>query len=160
LARWEEIDWSQRVWAIPSERQLKKKKPEPHHVPLSPTAMVILERLKVLAGDSPWVLPGRNGHRPICDTTMLVALKSLRPKVTVHGFRATFRTWVEEEVDGMGEAAEEALAHSKGNKVQAAYRRGKLLTKRRLLMEKWANFVFSSTPDYRSSHRLAYQAQL
>ncbi|MEO8652317.1 MAG: integrase arm-type DNA-binding domain-containing protein [Hyphomicrobiaceae bacterium] len=159
LARWDEIDWDNCLWTIPAERQLKKKKPEPHAVPLSPAAMIILERLKLLAGDSPWLLPGRDGRKPICDTTMLVALKSLLPKVTVHGFRATFRTWVEDEVEGMGEAAEEALAHSKGNKVQAAYRRGKLLTKRRLLMNKWAEFVFSSTPDYLSSDRHTYHSQ-
>ena len=75
LARWNEVDWDKKIWVIPSNRQLKKRKPEPHDVPLSPAAIAVLVQLKSIAGESEWLLPGRDGKKPICDTTLLVALK-------------------------------------------------------------------------------------
>ena len=65
-------------------------------------------------------------------------------RATAHGFRSSFRDWVSEETDFSGEVAEMALAHSIGSKVEAAYRRGKLLEKRRELMEAWAAFALGS----------------
>ncbi len=56
------------------------------------------------------------------------------------GFRSTFRDWVSETTDYPGEVAEMALAHVVANKVEAAYRRGDLLDKRRELMKEWAAF--------------------
>jgi hypothetical protein len=40
-----------------------------------------------------------------------------------------------------------ALAHSVENKVEAAYRRGDLLQKRRELMQDWASYVGGSAGD-------------
>ena len=39
------------------------------------------------------------------------------------------------------EQAEMALAHAIKNKVEAAYRRGDMLEKRRQMMQEWADFV-------------------
>lgn len=61
-----------------------------------------------------------------------------RSDITVHGFRSTFRDWVSEATDYPSDVAEMALAHTVGNKVEAAYRRGDLFEKRRRLMEDWA----------------------
>ena len=55
-----------------------------------------------------------------------------------HGFRSTFCDWVAEETEYPNEVAEMALAHAVSNKVEAAYRRGDLLDKRRQMMEEWA----------------------
>jgi integrase len=60
--------------------------------------------------------------------------------ITVHGFRSTFRDWVEETTNYAGTVAEAALAHVVGDKVEAAYRRGDLFEKRRRLMNAWATF--------------------
>ena len=49
--------------------------------------------------------------------------------LTGHGFRSRFRDRVS-ETDYPREVAEMALAHVVANKVEAAYRRGDLLTKR------------------------------
>jgi integrase len=62
-----------------------------------------------------------------------------------HGFRSSFRDWVAEETDFDGVIAEMALAHSISNKVEAAYRRGNLLEKRRKLMETWGAYCSSRT---------------
>jgi integrase len=64
--------------------------------------------------------------------------------LTVHGFRATFKTWVSERTSFHNEIAEAALAHIIGNKVEQAYRRGDLFEKRRRLMQQWATFCTSS----------------
>jgi integrase len=67
-------------------------------------------------------------------------LGDLRPDVTVHGFRSTFRTWAEERTNYSREVAEQALAHSIGTAVERAYRRTDLFEKRRRLMDEWASF--------------------
>jgi integrase len=63
-----------------------------------------------------------------------------RGDITVHGFRSTFRDWAAECTAYPREVAEMALAHTIGDKVEAAYRRGDLFTKRTRMMQEWANF--------------------
>jgi integrase len=63
-----------------------------------------------------------------------------RDDLTVHGFRSAFRDWAAESTDYQREVVEAALAHTIGSKVEAAYRRGDLFEKRRLLMADWAAF--------------------
>ena len=60
---------------------------------------------------------------------------------TAHGFRSSFRDWCSEETSFPSEVAEMALAHAIKSEVEAAYRRGNLLEKRRALMAQWAIFV-------------------
>jgi integrase len=57
---------------------------------------------------------------------------------TVHGFRSTFRDWGAERTNFPNEVLEMALAHVIDDKVEAAYRRGDLLEKRRELRDAWA----------------------
>jgi integrase len=59
---------------------------------------------------------------------------------TVHGFRSTFRDWAAETTSFPRDVVEMALAHTVGNQVEAAYRRGDLFEKRRRLMDDWARF--------------------
>jgi len=65
---------------------------------------------------------------------------------TAHGFRSSFKDWATEQTDFSTEAIELALAHAVGNKVEAAYRRGDLLEKRRLLSKAWGDFCLGLTP--------------
>lgn len=60
--------------------------------------------------------------------------------ITVHGFRSSFRDWAGEETDFDRETVEMALAHTIGNKAEMAYRRGRALAKRRMLMDSWADY--------------------
>jgi hypothetical protein len=72
---------------------------------------------------------------------MLMILDRMgRDDTTVHGFRSTFRDWVEETAAFAGSVAEAALADVVGDKVEAAYRRGDLFEKCRKLMAAWAMF--------------------
>ena len=58
-----------------------------------------------------------------------------------HGFRSTFRDWAGDCTDWPREVIEQALAHTVGSKVEAAYRRSDALAKRRALMQQWADFL-------------------
>jgi hypothetical protein len=59
----------------------------------------------------------------------------------VHGFRSTFRDWAAEATGHANHVVEQALAHTIGNAVEAAYRRGDLFAKRVALMDDWARYL-------------------
>jgi integrase len=75
---------------------------------------------------------------------MLNLANKIRTGITTHGFRSAFRDWVSEETNHSPEVAEMALAHAITNKVEAAYRRGKLLERRKILMTDWENYCLSA----------------
>ncbi len=136
-----EVDASAMLWTIPPSRM---KGARVHKVPLAPRAGEIVELMCPLASREGGLLfPGQGTGRPITDTALSAVLKRMRRAGTIHGFRSTFRDWVSETTDFSGEVAEMALAHAVANKVEAAYRRGDLLAKRRELMDAWAAFCCS-----------------
>jgi integrase len=120
------------LWTIPAERM---KAGRTHRVPLVQRALAILEMAKSRAPDSDYLFSRHRG--PLSNMAMLTLLARMKCNVTVHGFRSTFRDWVSEATKHSPELAEMALAHTIGNKVEAAYRRGDLLEARRLLMLDW-----------------------
>jgi integrase len=71
---------------------------------------------------------------------MAMLLRRMKVNVTVHGFRSGFRDWAAEQTGYAHEVAEMALAHTIGNAVERAYRRGDLFDKRRRLMDDWADY--------------------
>jgi integrase len=81
-------------------------------------------------------------------TALRDAMKATGRTETVHGFRSTFSDWAADNTAYPQEVREQALAHAIPNKVEAAYRRGALLEKRRRLMAEWARFC-ASTPAAR-----------
>lgn len=89
----------------------------------------------------------KKAGQPLSNMTFLTMLERMkREDLTAHGFRSTFRDWAAEATSYPREVAELALAHAIGDKVEAAYRRGDLLEKRRNLMNEWAAFALSQTP--------------
>ena len=136
-ATWAEIDFSARLWSIPAGRM---KAGRAHRVPLSAPALALLEgRRKAREGDL--VFPGGKTQRPFSSAALLLVLRRMnRSDVTPHGFRSTFRDWAAERTGFPREVAEMALAHAVGDAVEAAYRRGDLFEKRRLLMDAWGRF--------------------
>jgi integrase len=82
---------------------------------------------------------------------MAMVLRRMKVNVTVHGFRSSFRDWVAEETDHSAEVAEMALAHTIRNQVEAAYRRGDLLSRRKALMKDWQDYCYPEPKYARSS---------
>lgn len=139
-AKWNEVDLDVATWIIPADRIKARKE---HRIPLSTPALTILrEQLKTRSeGDGDFVFPGRKRGSPLSTMAFLMTLRRLsREDITAHGFRSTFRDWAAERTNYPREVVEMALAHAISDKVEAAYRRGDLFEKRRLLMERWANY--------------------
>lgn len=136
-ARWDEIDLDKGLWIIPAERIKAGKE---HRVPLSPPALAIVKRqAKEKVGE--YVFPGGKLKKPLSTNALLALLKRMkRDDLTGHGFRSTFRDWAAEQTNYARDVAEMALAHTIGDKVEAAYRRGDLFEKRRRLMADWAKY--------------------
>lgn len=135
-ATWDEIDLERAVWVVPASRMKAHKE---HRVPLSATALAVLEKAKALCqGD--YVFPGVRSGKPMSDMSLTMLLRRMHPGITVHGFRSSFRDWAAEVTHYPGEMAEMALAHAVGNKVEAAYRRGDMFEKRRQMMADWATW--------------------
>lgn len=135
-ARWSEVNLAGRLWVIPADRMKAGKE---HRVPLTGRAVSLLRKLpREQGGDMVFV--GSRAHRPLSNMAMLMLLRGMRPNITVHGFRSSFRTWAAEKTNFPREVVEAALAHVVKSKVERAYQRGDIFEKRRELMTAWAKF--------------------
>jgi integrase len=126
-APWGEIDLKASTWTIPAARMKAGKE---HKVPLCDRAVEILRGLP------------RHAEKvfPLSNMAMLELLRGMSPGHTVHGFRSTFMDWAHEQTAFPKVVIDRALAHTVSDKVEAAYRRGDLIEKRRRLMEAWAGY--------------------
>jgi integrase len=139
-ARWSEVNFAEKTWTIPKERMkgpdvVSKKE---HRVPLSQAAIDLL-KAQPLIKDCDLIFPSSRGT-PISDATMGAVLKRLKVPAVPHGFRATFKTWATEITRMEPQVVEIALAHVIADKVEEAYQRGDLFLKRRVCMDRWAEF--------------------
>ena len=139
---WSEVALVKGVWVIPAQRM---KAGDEHRVPLSPRAVEILKAMEAAhTAHNPHVFAGQAKGKGLTNMAMAALLKRMgRDAITVHGFRSTFRDWASEQTSVQHEVCEMALAHVIGNKAEAAYRRGDLFEKRRLLMDAWQAFADS-----------------
>jgi integrase len=141
-AEWSEfsdLDGEAPSWIVPATRMKMKQE---HIVPLSSQATAILLELRRLAGDSRFVMPGRNPDKPISNNTLLFALYRLgyKGRMTGHGFRAVASSALNEH-GWRPDVIERQLAHKEPNKVRAAYNRTEYLPERRKMMQAWAGMV-------------------
>lgn len=148
-AAWAEFDLDAALWTIPAARMKRRKEGkengEPHLVPLPMQAVEILRKLHPVTGHGALVFHGERSHdRPISDNTLRAALLTLGygPDVqSVHGFRATARTLLAEElnVDPLVIAAQ--LAHAVKDANGRAYNRTKYMKHRASMMQTWADYL-------------------
>ncbi len=135
---------------------LRMKMDRERRVPLSSAAVALLQASPRLQ-DNQLVFPAARGGQ-LSDMTLSAAMKrmheadvaaggagfvdrtSKRPAVP-HGLRSKFRDWVAERTNYPGDMAEVALAHRISNAVEASYRRGDMIEKRRKIMGDWAGYL-------------------
>ncbi|SFH60620.1 Integrase [Nitrosospira sp. Nsp14] len=133
-ALWSEIDLHDATWTIPAGRMKAKRE---HRVALNKEAVALLQSLP---RTHELIFPSSKGMK-LSDMTLTAVLRRMgRGDITAHGFRSTFRDWCSERTNYARDVAEMALAHTIGDKVEAAYRRGDLFEKRRLMMRDWGKF--------------------
>lgn len=153
----DEIGTREKLWTLSAERM---KSDREHRIPLAARALDLIEKMKTFRIEGELVFPGGKRGKPLSDAAMAAVIdrmneeneKAGRPKwmdprlrrpIVPHGFRSTFKDWTSECTSFLNIVSEMALAHKVTDKVEAAYRRGELLEKRRRLMEAWAAFAMS-----------------
>ena len=139
-AKWADIDLEKAEW-----KYFITKTKVDHLVPLSRQAVAILSDLQPLTGHGEYVFTGRNPKEPVSNSTLNAALVRMgydtRKDHTVHGFRATARTLLAEELGFDPQIIEHQLAHSVPDALGTAYNRTKFLKDRREMLQRWADYL-------------------
>lgn len=148
LAKWDEIDWDNRLWTVPKERMKRDKELV---VPLSNQVIEILKELETINGDHDFIFASyhKPDEQPVSENAVLLLLKNIGfwQKTTAHGFRSTFSTIANDEQINP-DWIELQLAHSTGNKVRAAYNRSEYLPQRTIMMQWYANYIDGDRTDF------------
>jgi len=91
------------------------------------------------------VFPGVRKGKPLTDSTLSTNLRKAGVGMVPHGVRAMFRTWADERTDVRHDVKEQTLAHAVGSTIERTYARSDLLAQRRVLMQRWGQYV-TQTP--------------
>lgn len=146
-ATWAEIDLDRQTWTVPASRMKAGKS---HRVPLSDATLAILEQARNLADGSDLVFPSpRKPGNSLSDMALTKVLRDtgdLAARCTVHGFRASFKSW-SLDTGKPRDVTEMCLAHAVGGAVEMAYSRTDALDRRRRVMAAWAAFLEGGAAD-------------
>lgn len=140
-APWSEIDLQAARWTIPAARMKSRRD---HIVPLSRQALAILAEQHAITGDGALVFPANRGRgRPMSENTLAAALGTLgyREQQSAHGFRATARTLLDEQLGFAPHLVEHQLAHEVKDALGRAYNRTSHLAERVEMMQAWSDYL-------------------
>ena len=141
---WSEINFEKETWEIPAE---KMKMRQAHIVPLPSQAVEILKELQQWTGQWQYIFPsGRTPRKPMSDNGLLAAIRRMgiaKTELTIHGFRATARTLLDEELGFPVDHIEHQLAHSVKDPTGRAYNRTSHMEGRRKMLQAWADYLDS-----------------
>jgi len=139
-AEWADIDLDAAEW-----RYTVSKTRTQHIVPLASQAVAVLRDLHPLTGRGRYVFPGARDHEnPMSDAAIRAAMQRLGvPKevMSVHGWRATARTILDEVLGVRPDLIEHQLAHAVKDPNGRAYNRTAHLPQRREMMQQWADWL-------------------
>ncbi|MBU2486633.1 MAG: tyrosine-type recombinase/integrase [Alphaproteobacteria bacterium] len=139
--KWKEVDLDRAVLEIPGERMKARRD---HVVPLSTEAVEILQAQHSLTGGNPegYVFPARpHGGGAAGHLVSRVLDDQVPAPATVHGMRASLRTFLSNETDTPFEIAEDILSHAVGSHVTRSYRREQAVEKARTALQQWADYL-------------------
>jgi integrase len=145
---WAELDMDAALWTIPSMKmkrtKLEKENGEAHVVPLPTQAVALLKAIQPLTGHGRYVFPGERSHdRPISDNSVRSGLYALGfgKEQTWHGFRASARTMLVDELNLDPLAIEANLAHAVKDANGRSYNRTQYLKQRFEQVQQWADYL-------------------
>lgn len=148
MMEWAEIDLDAALWTIPSmkmkRRKLEKEQGEAHTVPLPTHAVELLRSIHPLTGHGRFVFPGERNHdRPLSDNSVRSALYSLGfgKEQSWHGFRASARTMLVDELNIDWNVIEANLAHAVKDANGRSYNRTTYLKHRFAMAQQWADYL-------------------
>lgn len=139
FAEWTEIDLNSKQWRIPAE---KMKMGKVHIVPLSTQSIELLQELHQHTGQYKYIFFNATSRKPYSENAFLTALWRMgyKGRMTGHGFRGLAST-ILHEWGCLHDAIERQLAHTKTDKVSAAYDHSQHLEYRHKMMQDWANYL-------------------
>ncbi|EJT9341342.1 integrase arm-type DNA-binding domain-containing protein [Salmonella enterica subsp. enterica serovar Carswell] len=170
FARWSEIDWQQKLWIIPEEREQIEnvrfshrgaKMKTQHIVPLSDQAIVVLKQIEALSGHLAFIFPGEyDQDKCMSDNTVNKALRVMgydtKKEICGHGFRAMACSALSESGLWSKEAIEKQMSHQERNSVRAAYiHKAEYLEERIAMMQWWADYLDANNGGYISPYQFA-----
>lgn len=139
--KWADLDFDKNEWCY-----LVTKTKTQHIVPLSRQALEIIKTMQLFSGRGVFVFPGGRTHeRPMSENAINAALRNMgydtQAEITGHGFRAIAQTLGEQELGLDPKHIERQLAHSVANPLGTAYERAQFLKDRKIMMQKWADYL-------------------
>ena len=148
MMEWSEIDLDAALWTIPSMKIKRTKQEkingEAHVVPLPVQAIALLRNIQPLTGHGVYVFPGERSHdRPISDNSVRSALYALGfgKEQTWHGFRASARTMIVDELNLDPLVIEANLAHAVKDSNGRSYNRTQYLKQRFEMVQQWVDYL-------------------
>ena len=148
MMEWAELDLDAALWTIPSMKMKRtkdeKQNGEAHCVPLSVQAVALLRNIQPLTGHGVYVFPCERSHdRPLSDNSVRSALYALGfgKEQTWHGFRASARTMLVDELNLDPLAIEANLAHAVKDSNGRSYNRTQYLKQRFDMVQQWADYL-------------------
>jgi len=141
-SKFEQFDLDKGIWTLPYYNMKARKE---HKVPLSNEAISIIKLMRKKHNHE-YVFHNPATGKHISNGAMLVFIKKRFPhfKITVHGFRTTFRTWAEEQGKYQHYAIKFSQSHQLPDKVEKAYMRTDLMPERKIIMNDWEKYVLSN----------------
>ncbi|MBO0215586.1 tyrosine-type recombinase/integrase [Vibrio sp. Vb2880] len=139
-ARWDEINWDEKIWTIPAERMKKRRE---HRIPLTEQMLALLEVIKPISGHREYIFPSdRDPKKPCNSQTANMALKRMgfAGRLVSHGLRSLASTTLNEQGFDR-DLIEASLAHVDDNQVRSAYNRTDYLERRRPMMSWWSGYI-------------------
>ncbi len=170
FARWSEIDWQQKLWVIPEEREQIEsvkfshrgtKMKTQHIVPLSDQAITVLKQIEALSGHLTFIFPGEyDQDKCMSDNTINKALRVMgydtKKDICGHGFRAMACSALSESGLWRKDAIEKQMSHQERNSVRAAYiHKAEYLEERIAMMQWWADYLDANIDRYISPYQYA-----
>lgn len=132
--RWSDLDFDKRIWTTPAEDMKQRKA---HRQPLSIQAVEKLNYIRQFTGAQELVL-GNSSGKIMSENAMLYALKRFGD-FTTHGLRASLGSWCSE--NGVSKNVSDQIKSHQKKYMDAAYDRVDLLEERRVVLQKWADYV-------------------
>ncbi|MBD0788437.1 tyrosine-type recombinase/integrase [Vibrio sp. Y2-5] len=143
-AKWNEINFNNKIWTIPKERMKNRKT---HEVPLTQQTLGILNQIKPYTGHREYIFPATHNFRQSINSqaaNSLLKRIGFKNRTTAHGLRSLASTTLNEK--GFSpDLIEKALAHTDKNSVRNAYNHADYISRRRKMMLWWSNYIENST---------------
>ncbi|MDG1421290.1 MAG: tyrosine-type recombinase/integrase [Tateyamaria sp.] len=144
-ASWSDISFEQSKWEfrVPKTGLMQRN-------PLPQQLVMLLQVLHEVTGHKDFLFAsgGKSGHLSDASPMLFVRQISKEAKIepcTAHGFRSTFRSLAVTEINADPHVCEAQLSHSSmaSSGLGRAYARADYYDKRRILMQQWADYIYS-----------------